>query len=384
MAASSLDSRRHHSEPGAQRHRVALRACAAGRVALRTRGFRLRTRAETAKHRRRFAEREETLANAPLRLGAVEWGLIALQSMLWGSSYFFVAVSCRTEVPTLTIVALRGVSASIVLIAIVTVARLPHAGDAGRMAATSPSSRPSTPLIPFVLIVWGQSRATGGMAAILNASAPLFGIFLAHSSPTTRSCPRNKLAGILLGMVGVGILVGSDLAVVSTADLLARLALLAAPLLYVLANIYARNRLGQYPPFVIAMMQMAASIFIAVPLALAVDWPWTLPMPSLTVLGAIIATGVFGSGLAALCHFTVLQRAGATNAMLVTLIMPLTPIVLGGLFLGEQLTGREIVGAAHHRRRPAHHRRPRAAPGTSWSVGWVKRSADPTRAELAS
>jgi drug/metabolite transporter (DMT)-like permease len=63
------------------------------------------------------------------------------------------------------------------------------------------------------------------------------------------------------------------------------------------------------------------------------------------VLGAIIATGVFGSGLAALCHFTVLQRAGATNAMLVTLIMPLTPILLGGIFLGERLTSREIGGA---------------------------------------
>jgi drug/metabolite transporter (DMT)-like permease len=113
----------------------------------------------------------------------------------------------------------------------------------------------------------------------------------------------------------------------------------------VLANIYARNKLGEYPPFVIAMMQMAASLFISVPVALAVDLPWTLPMPSLTVLGAIIATGVFGSGLAALCHFTVLRRAGATNAMLVTLIMPLTPIVLGRVFLGEHLTGREVLGA---------------------------------------
>jgi drug/metabolite transporter (DMT)-like permease len=288
-------------------------------------------------------EREDTLANAPLRLGAVEWGLIALQSTLWGSSYFFVAV-VQDQVPILTVVAIRGVAASILLIAIVTSLgyRMPATlAEWRRFAFFSTFNS----LLPFALIVWGQSRATGGMAAILNSSAPLFGIFLAHALTHDEKLSANKLAGILLGMVGVAILLGSDFAVVSSADLMARLALLAAPLLYVLANIYARNKLGEYPPFVIAMMQMAASVFISVPMALAIDWPWTLPMPSLTVLGAIIATGVFGSGLAALCHFTVLQRAGATNAMLVTLIMPVTPIVLGGLFLGEQLTVREIVGA---------------------------------------
>jgi drug/metabolite transporter (DMT)-like permease len=68
-------------------------------------------------------------------------------------------------------------------------------------------------------------------------------------------------------------------------------------------------------------------------------------MPSAKALGAIAAMGVFGSALASLCHFTVLQRAGATNASLVTLIMPLTPIALGGLFLGDTLTPRDIAGA---------------------------------------
>src|SRR5262245_41621766 len=247
--------------------------------------------------------------------------------MLWGSSYFFVAVVVHDEVPILTFVAIRGVFASVMLIAIVTSLgyRMPATlAEWGHFAFFSTFNT----LIPFALIVWGQARATGGMAAILNASAPLFGIILAHVLTHDEKLSANKLAGILLGVAGVAILVGSDLAVVSSADLLARLALLAAPLLYVPANIYARNKLGEYPPFVIAMMQMSASVFISVPLALAVDWPWMLPMPSLAVLGAIIATGLFGSGLAALCHFTVLQRAGATNAMLVTLIMPLTPIVL--------------------------------------------------------
>ena len=81
------------------------------------------------------------------------------------------------------------------------------------------------------------------------------------------------------------------------------------------------------------------------PLAIAVDQPWTLPMPSWTVIGAIVGMGLLGSGLAPLCHFTVLYRAGATNASLVTLIMPLTPILLGGIFIGERLSARDMLGA---------------------------------------
>ena len=140
-------------------------------------------------------------------------------------------------------------------------------------------------------------------------------------------------------------LVGYDFAFGSSADVLARLALLAAPLCYVCANIFARTKLGHYPAFVVAAMQMVGAIFVAFPLALVVDQPWTLPTPSLQAVGAILGMGLFGSALASLCHYTVLQRAGATNASLVTLIMPLTPILLGGMFLGERLTLREALGA---------------------------------------
>jgi drug/metabolite transporter (DMT)-like permease len=292
---------------------------------------------------RAMREQPGTIARAPLRLGAVEWGLIGLQSMLWGSSYFFIAIA-QPEMPALTITALRTIPASAALILIVL-------SLGYRMPATFAEWRlfilfaAFNSVVPFLLIVWGQARATGGMAAILNASAPLFGIFLAHILTQDEKLSLNKLAGIVVGIVGVGILVGYDFAVGSSADVLARLALLTAPLLYVLANIFARTKLSHYPPFVVAMMQMVGAVFVAFPLAIVIDQPWTLPMPSWTVLGAIAGMGLFGSALASLCHYTVLQRAGATNALLVTLIMPLTPILLGGIFLGDRLTPRDMLGA---------------------------------------
>jgi drug/metabolite transporter (DMT)-like permease len=280
---------------------------------------------------------------APLRLGAVEWGLMALQSMLWGSSYFFIAVA-QPELPALTISALRSIPASLALLVIVLSLgyRLPATLAEWRMFIAFSAFNT---VLPFLLIVWGQARASGGVAAILNAAAPLFGIFLAHLLTHDEKLSWNKVAGILVGIAGVGVLVGYDFAIGSATDVLARLALLAAPLCYVCANIYARTRLGHYPPFVVAAMQMVGSLFIALPLAAAVDQPWQLPLPSLAALGAILGMALMGSTLAPLCHFTVLQRAGATNASLVTLIMPLTPIALGGIFLGERLSARDIAGA---------------------------------------
>jgi drug/metabolite transporter (DMT)-like permease len=282
-------------------------------------------------------------AGPALRMGAVEWGLITLQSMLWGSSYFFIAV-VNSEVPPLTIAALRTLPAAAVLLLIVLSLgyRLPATLAEWRLFIGFSAFNT---VLPFLLIVWGQSRTTGGMAAILNATAPLFGIFLAHILTHDEKLSWTKAAGILVGIAGVGVLMSRDIWAGASADLLARLALIAAPLSYVCANIFVRRRLGGYPPFVIAVMQMLGAIFVAVPLALAIDRPWEHAAPAPVILAAIAAIGVLGSALPSLCHFTVLQRAGATNASLVTLIMPITPILLGGIFLGERLSPTDIAGA---------------------------------------
>lgn len=283
--------------------------------------------------------------HTPLRLGATEWGLILLQSMLWGSSYFFVAM-VQGELPVLTITALRTLPALATLLLVVVVFlgyRLPAEWRQWRLFIAFSAINT---FIPHLLIVWGQSRgATGGMAAILNATAPVFGILLAHLLTQDEKLSVHKLAGSLVGFAGVVILVGYDLASGTGMDVPGRLALLAAPLCYVLANIFARTKLNDHPPFVIALMQVMGAMILSVPLALIVDRPWNNPLPSWSALGAIAGMGIFGAGLASLCHFTVLRRAGATNALLVTLIMPLTPILLGGLFLGEKLTQRDMLGA---------------------------------------
>ena len=227
-----------------------------------------------------------------------------------------------------------------------------------RNGACSFSLPPSTRVLPFLLIVWGQARATGGMAAILNASAPLFGIFLAHMLTQDEKLSWNKLAGILVGIVGVGILVGYDFAVARVPTCWPgwrcwpRRCFTCAP------TFLPATKLGHYPPFVVAMMQMVGAIFVAFPLALAIDQPWTLPLPSLKALGAIVGMGAvrLRPGLAVPLHCAAAGRRHQRPARH-------ADHAADADRARRHLPGRPADAARHgrrpdHRRRAGHHRRP--------------------------
>lgn len=275
-------------------------------------------------------------------MGATEYGLISLQSMLWGSAFFFIAVA-QEALPPVTMSALRLVPACLITLAAATWFRERLPATLGAWALIAGFCMFNN-VVPFILIILAQRSVTGGTAAIFNATAPLFAVFLAASFIPDERLSWRRVAGILIGIAGVAILVGGGAAAGST-ELWPRLALIAAAACYAISNVYARLFLRGHTPFALASAQMIMSFLIASLLAIIVERPWSLPAPSANGFLAIMGMGIFGSGLASLCHFTVLRRAGATNAMLVTIILPVTPILLGAIFLGERISAREIVGA---------------------------------------
>jgi drug/metabolite transporter (DMT)-like permease len=279
---------------------------------------------------------------ASLRMGAGEWTLLGFHSMLWGTAFFFAELAIP-EIPALTIAAFRLIPASLTMVGICLLLgyRLPASWREWAWLLLLATANNVTPIL---LILWAQREVTGGIAALFNATTPLFGVFLAHVFTQDERLTVLKITGILVGIFGVVLLVGADLLGGLGGSGFAKLALLGAALCYALGGIYAR-RFPQYPPQTLATGQMIGALMLSMPLALLVDQPWALPLPSAKAVGAVIGMGLFASALSAICYFTVLKRAGATNAMLATLLVPLTPIVLGGLFLGETLTEREIIGA---------------------------------------
>jgi drug/metabolite transporter (DMT)-like permease len=281
---------------------------------------------------------------APLRMGGREWAMLALLSVLWGATFLFVRLAV-TEVPPFTIVLVRVGLAALALnaVLVLTGRRLPTTWTVARaflgMALINN-------VVPFSLLVWGQTQIASGLAAILNATTPLFTVLVAHAFTTDEKLTPARLAGVLLGFVGVAVLVGPSV-LGARHDLLAELACFGAALAYALAGIFGRRfkRLN-VAPFATATGQVSASTLILLPLALLVDRPWTLSMPEATVIGALAGLALLSTVLAYVLYFRILSAAGATNLLLVTFLVPITALILGALVLDEAIEARSLAGMA--------------------------------------
>ena len=120
---------------------------------------------------------------------------------------------------------------------------------------------------------------------------------------------------------------------------------LAATFSYGLAALLARRRLSDSPPLGTATFQLLASSVMMIPVAGFFERPWQLPMPGAATWLAVIGLAALSTALAYIVFFQILRRSGATNVMLVTLLIPVTAILLGYLVLGEQISPREMLGA---------------------------------------
>lgn len=274
-----------------------------------------------------------------------EWAALLLLSALWGGSFYFNAVAVAA-VPVLGVVAARVTLAAAILIAALALsgAALPR----GRAVwAAFLAMGLLNNVVPFTLIVWAQQTLASGVAAILNATTPLFAVLLAHWLTEDERLTPGRLAGTAIGFAGVAVLVGpSALANLGEATL-AQLACLAAAVSYAFSIIFGRRfRALGVAPAVAAAGQLAMSSLVLAPLALAVDRPWTLPAPGAAAILALFGLAALSTALAYLIFFRLIASAGATNAALVTLLIPASAILLGVLLLGEALTAREIAGLA--------------------------------------
>ena len=200
-------------------------------------------------------------------------------------------------------------------------------------------------VIPFSLIVWGQREISSGLAAILNATVPLFTVLIAHFVTTDEKLSRTKLAGAIVGIVGVAVMIGEDALDGLGLAVLAQLAILGASLSYTFGGLFGRKIQAMgLTPLGISTGQLLASTVILIPVALLVDEPWAIPLPSTETIAAVIALASVSTTFAYILFFRILATAGATNLMLVTFLIPVSALALGILILGEILEVRHVIG----------------------------------------
>ena len=273
------------------------------------------------------------------------WAMLLILSVLWGGSFFFNGVAVR-ELPSFTLVWLRVASAAATLLIVLNVLgqRMP---TEGRVWLAFFGMGLLNNVLPFVLIVWGQHRIASGLASILNATTPLFTVLVAHLLTPDEKLTALKVAGVLVGFAGVAAMVGSDALNGLGGGALAELACLAAALSYAFAGIFGRRfRRMNVAPLATAAGQVSASTVLLLPVMLLIDRPWTLAAPHAATWVAVLGLGLLSTALAYVLYFRILATAGATNVLLVTLLVPVSAILLGALVLGERLLPRHVLGMA--------------------------------------
>ncbi len=285
-------------------------------------------------------DRTENSGEVNRVLGLTEWGLLIILSVLWGGSFFFVGVAVREATP-LTIVWVRVSLAAMILLAVVrskkeTIPSAPGVWGAFFIMGTLNN------LIPFSLIVWGQTHIESGLASILNATTPIFSVVLAHFLTREERLTGNRAAGVLIGWSGVVVLIGIDSLQGFGAAVWGQLAVLGAALSYACAAIFGR-RFQRLSPLVVATGMLCASAIMMTPLALITEQPWHLS-PGGATQTALFGLAALSTSLAYIIYFRILAVAGATNILLVTFLIPISAILLGYLVLGERLGWNAFVG----------------------------------------
>jgi drug/metabolite transporter (DMT)-like permease len=279
------------------------------------------------------------------RIDIRDWSLLGVLSVLWGGSFFFNGVVLR-ELPPLTVVLLRVALASVFLLPLLWVYRIRFPrGISGWTPFVAIGLFNN--VLPFSLIVAGQTYIPSGLASILNATTPLFAVIVMAAAGEEKLHAR-RIAGVIVGLIGVVLLhggFGSKGFGFENGQGIGILLCLAGAFSYGLSALVARRLLLNSPPLGTATFQLLASSAMMIVVAGFVERPWQLPMPAASTWFAVIGLAALSTALAYTVFFQILRRSGATSVMLVTLLIPVTAILLGYLVLGEQISSREIFGA---------------------------------------
>lgn len=275
-----------------------------------------------------------------------DWIIILTLSILWGGSFLFIAIALKGFAP-MTLVFLRtGLAAAALSIWLRWRGqRIP--GGMRNWTAYFVLGALNL-VLPFTLFFWGITAIPSGLASILNATTPVWGVIVAHLFTADEKATPTKLAGVALGLGGVAVMIGGDALAGLGDTLLPQLGCVLATLSYALALVYGRRFRGWgVEPMPMAAGHLIAASVLVLPIALIVDRPWALPPhPDAVSIGAVIALALFSTTVAYALYFRLLASAGTVAATLPTFVIPIVAVFLGITILHEQVEPRHWAGMA--------------------------------------
>ncbi|MES0212930.1 DMT family transporter [Mesorhizobium sp. M0028] len=274
-------------------------------------------------------------------MSASDWGQLLLLGFLWGGTFFFARIAVA-EIPPLALVLYRVSIAALVLhlwLRTCGISFAPALARSGSFLCLALLNN----VIPFSLIFTGQTEIGAGLASIFYATTPLWTILIANLLTADEKLSATKLAGVGLGIAGAAIMIGPGLLSNLGGPAWAKLAVIGAAISYGFGVVYAK-RFKNMKPSVVATGQLTASTIVMFPIVFLLYSPAAIVTSSVPIWAAVAVLAVFTTALAFILYFNLIASAGATNASLVTLLVPASAILLGTVFLGERLEPFEFAG----------------------------------------
>lgn len=270
------------------------------------------------------------------------WFVFVLLGGIWSSSFLWIKIAVQ-EVGPITLVAFRVLFGLLFGLVVILIQR-------PRLPKTFGEWTPLLLLgianvaIPFFLISWGEQAIDSAVAAILDATVPLFTILIAHVALRDDKITLPKTLGLLIGFAGVVVLMSKDIGA-SIGPLLGQGAVVLASVFYAGSSVYARKTTENFPAILRSVGPLISSTAVMWLATFTIERPLRLPQLPITWI-ALLWLGILGSGFAFILSYYLIHEIGPTRTTMVTYLFPLGGVILGVTFLGEQLSWQLLAGAA--------------------------------------
>jgi len=270
-----------------------------------------------------------------------DWAAFILLGLVWGTSFLWIKIAVK-EIGPLLLVSLRLLIGILGLLVYVGWTKPKFPLDCQTWIQLTILGLINN-AIPYLLISWGEIYIDSAVAAILNSTAPLFTMVLAHFFLTDDPMTSKRVIALFIGFLGIVVLMERDLNGVLVRGVLGQLAVLTAAVFYAISSIYARRITSDQPAAIRAIMPLIGADILVWMITPIAEHPIVLPTLPITWL-AVIWLGIMGVSLAYILYFYLLHSVGPTRTVLVTYVFPLVGVILGVLYLGETLDWNLIVG----------------------------------------
>ena len=260
--------------------------------------------------------------------------LLLTLASIWGASFLFIKLGVDEVEPAVVVLGRLVVGVAVLVPVVLLRGAIP---DLRAMWIPCVVLGALNNAVPYWLIAFAETRIDSGLAAVIQAAAPILTVVLATRIDPSQRVRGLRLVGVAVGFVGVALLVG----VQEGSQLVGALAVLGTATCYAVSVLYAGRTVRSFPPLEVAIGQLAVGMLLALPFGLA-----QLPSeaPPAKAVAAIVALGALSTGVAYLLYFTLIARAGASRAILVTYLVPAFALVYGTVFLDEAVTASALAG----------------------------------------